>query len=115
MGQSRTVREWLNSVRGEPPNSRGLPAIVASMVAVPIPVLAWLLPPPLVLPISSLVLLSGAAIAALFAWLHSTEPGSAEITLWDLAGAFAFIGLAAGGLSEPMHVAHLFGVALPAP
>jgi hypothetical protein len=85
------------------------------MVVLPIPVLAWLLPPSLVLPMSSLVLLSGAAVVALFAWLRNTEPGSAGITLWDLAGAFAFIGLAAGGLSEPMHVAHLFGVALPAP
>jgi hypothetical protein len=85
------------------------------MVTVPVPVLAWLLPPPLVLPISSLVLVSGAAVAALFAWLCSTEPASPGITLWDLAGAFAFIGLAAGGLSEPMHVAHLFRVALPAP
>jgi hypothetical protein len=115
MGQSRTVREWLNSARREPPSSRGLPAIVASMVAVPIPVLAWLLPPSLVLPISSLVLLSCAAVVALFAWLRSAEPGSPGITLWDLAGAFAFIALAAGGLSEPIHVAHLFGVALPAP
>lgn len=85
------------------------------MLVAPIFALAWLLPSSLVLPALSLLLLAGAAVAALLAWLGGAEPSVARITLWDLAGAFAFVGLAAGSLSEPMHAAHLLGVALPAP
>ena len=115
MGWSRAARDWANSKRDAPPRSRGLPSIVASMVVAPIPVVAWLLPPSLVLPMLSVVLLTSAAIAALLAWLTGAERGHGVITLWDVAGAFTFIGFAAGGLSEPMHVAQLLGVAIPAP
>jgi|GEM_PF-1628217 len=110
-----TAGKWTSTAPGEPPMSRDLPALAASLVVAPMVVLAWLLPPALVLPASSLVLLVGAAITALAAWLGRVDPGASRITLWDLAGAFAFIGFAAGGLSEPMHAAQLLGVALPNP
>ncbi|HXF54073.1 MAG TPA: hypothetical protein VNK52_08110 [Hyphomicrobiaceae bacterium] len=115
MNHLRTAGKWARTAPGEPHMSRGLPAIAASLVVAPVVVLAWLLPPALVLPASSLVLLMGAAIAALAAWLGRIELGASRITLWDLAGAFAFIGFAAGALSEPMHAAQLLGVAPPNP
>lgn len=106
---------WANTEPGKPHKSRGLPAIVAGLVVVPIAALAWLLPPALVLPASSLVLLSAALVIAFAAWLARVETDAPCITLWDLAGAFAFIGFAAGSLSEPSHAAHLLGIALVVP
>jgi hypothetical protein len=84
-------------------------------VAAPILTLAWLLPPELVLPASCLVLLSAAAVTALTAQLSAVEADAPRITLWDLAGAFALTGFAAGALSEPAHAARLLGIALPLP
>lgn len=106
---------WAKTTPGEPRKSRGLPAIVGGLVVVPIGVLAWLLPPALVLPASSLVLLFSAAVIAFAAWLARVETSAPRITLWDLAGAFAFIGFAAGGLSDPSHTAHLLGIAQVVP
>jgi len=45
-----------------------------------------------------------AAVIALAAWCLSSSRQSAGITLWDVAGAYAFIGFAAGMLSDPQQV-----------
>jgi hypothetical protein len=67
-----------------------------------------LTPPPLILPVISLVCLTIAAIAALFAWQTSASRRSATITTWDIAGALAFIGFAAAMLSKPENVVFAF-------
>jgi hypothetical protein len=52
----------------------------------------------------SLVAFVSAAIVALAAWCMSSDRHSASITLWDVSGAYAFIGSAAGMLSDPQQV-----------
>jgi len=56
------------------------------------------------LPLMSLIALASAAVIALAAWCLSSSRQSAGITLWDVAGAYAFIGFAAGMLSDPQQV-----------
>ena len=73
--------------------------------------LVWLLPAAPVLPMLSLVSLVAAAAVALLAWLSEAERCSDGITLWDVAGALAFIGFSAGMLSRPEDVLQLFGLA----
>jgi hypothetical protein len=52
----------------------------------------------------SLMALAISAIAALAAWCSSSDRHGAGITLWDVSGAYAFIGFAAGMLSDPQQV-----------
>ena len=56
------------------------------------------------LPSMSLIALAIAAIVALAAWCLSSDRHGAGITLWDVSGAYAFIGFAAGMLSDPQQV-----------
>ena len=44
----------------------------------------------------SLIALAFSAIVALAAWCLSSDRHGAGITLWDVSGAYAFIGFAAG-------------------
>jgi hypothetical protein len=67
---------------------------------------------PLFLPLLSLVSFASAALIALLAWWASSESAGDRITLWDVAGAYVFIGCAAGMLGEPEQVMELS--ALPA-
>lgn len=82
----------------------GLLVIVAVVVAV-----LWLVPPPLFLPTFSLVGLGLAAGAAMMALGRRTPHRSQGVDWWDIAGACAFIGSAAGMISEPEVVLHFFG------
>ena len=59
---------------------------------------------PLLLPSMSLIALAISAIAALAAWCSSSDRHGDGITLWDISGAYAFIGFAAGMLSDPQQV-----------
>jgi hypothetical protein len=56
---------------------------------------------PHVLPLMSVLALACAAIVALAAWCTSSDRDSKGISLWDLSGAYAFVGFAAGMLSDP--------------
>jgi len=71
--------------------------------------LIWLLPAELFLPSLSVILLAAAGALSLLAWRRQADRHTDHVNLWDLAGAFAFIGFAAGMLSEPQHVMQLFG------
>ena len=51
---------------------------------------------PLLLPSMSLIALAISAIVALAAWCLSSDRHGVGITLWDVSGAYAFIGFAAG-------------------
>jgi hypothetical protein len=55
-------------------------------------------------PSMSLVALAISAIVALAAWCLSSDRHGAGISLWDVSGAYAFIGFAAGMLSDPQQV-----------
>jgi hypothetical protein len=72
--------------------------------------LVVLAPGPLLLPALSLTSIAIAALAALIGWLLREPWAGGRITLWDIAGAFAFVGCASGMMSKPDGVLQLFGV-----
>jgi hypothetical protein len=76
------------------------------LLAVTIPPTGFLLLTriPLLLPSMSLVALAISVIVALAAWCLSSDRHGAGLTLWDVSGAYAFIGFAAGMLSDPQQV-----------
>ncbi len=111
MAHWRIARDQGDRLGVEAPTSLGLLAILTILAVAPIAVLVWLLPAAQVLPMFGLVSLAGAGAAALLAWCSGTARNSDGITLWDVAGALAFLGFAAGALSEPMQVVQLFGLA----
>jgi hypothetical protein len=71
---------------------------------VPVVLSALLVRSPFILPSVSVISLALAGLVALLAWARSTRPNRAHVTLWDLSGLYAFLGFAAGMLSEPEHV-----------
>jgi hypothetical protein len=62
---------------------------------------------PLLLETMSLIALAFSALVALAAWCLSSDRNGVGITLWDVSGAFAFIGFTAGMLGDPQHVLEL--------
>ena len=56
---------------------------------------------PHVLPSMSVLALACAAIVAFAAWCTSSDRDSKGISLWDISGAYAFVGFAASMLSDP--------------
>jgi hypothetical protein len=110
MAHLRTARDRGDRFVVQARASLGLLATLTALVGAPILLLVWLLPAAHVLPMFSLVSLAAAGAAALLAWCSGAERDSDGITLWDFAGALAFFGFAAGMLSEPAHVAQLFGL-----
>jgi hypothetical protein len=83
--------------------------VVIATTAASSVLLVWLVPPPLVLPALSFVSFVAAGIVALFAYCCGADRHADGITLWDVAGVFALIWVAAGMLSEPERVVQLFG------
>ncbi len=63
-----------------------------------------------VLPSLSIISLAVAGMVALLAWATASKPDGAHITLWDLSGLYAFVGFAAGMLSEPEHIVELWSL-----
>ncbi len=70
-----------------------------------------LIPLQLALPALSIAFLSAGAGLALLAWRLRVQRQSDRVDLWDVAGAFTFIGFAAGMVSQPEQVVELFGYA----
>src|SRR5262245_60984860 len=68
-----------------------------------------LAPTTLILPVLSLSATTGAALVALLAWLCGAKRHSNDVTSWDVAGALALIGFAAGMLTGPEQIRELFG------
>jgi hypothetical protein len=63
----------------------------------------------LVLPALSMVAFTAGCVVALVAYYAGADRHAEGITLWDVAGFFALIWIAAGMLSEPEQVVQLFG------
>ena len=82
-------------------------AFCAAITAPLIPLLL-LARSPLVLPTISVVALASAAVVALAAWWTSSDRNSSAISLWDVCGAYAFIGFAAGAMSDPNELVEFF-------
>jgi hypothetical protein len=88
-------------------------AILALIAAIPGFVMIWLMSVPLLLPALSLAWLVNAGCVALLAWSLRAKRHTDHVNLWDVAGAYAFIGFATGMISKPEHVLQLFGLAVP--
>lgn len=88
-------------------------AVLALIAAVPGFVVIWLMSAPLLLPAFSLAWLVNAGCVALLAWCLRAKRQTDHVNLWDVAGAYAFIGFATGMISKPEHVLQLFGLAAP--
>ncbi len=81
--------------------------VMVALAALPLLLLASLLPRPLVLPVVCLIAVAGAGIAAFIAWRRGTGRDPPRVTAWDVAGALAFIACASAILGNPEHVALL--------
>jgi hypothetical protein len=79
---------------------------LAIATAVPLLLLASFIPRPLVLPVLSLAAIGCAAVLALVAYWRRAPRYVESVTLWDLAGAAALIGFAAGMLTGPEQIVH---------
>ena len=93
----------VNSGRATPqaingPQTLALATLLAGFGAFGLLVL--FLPPPLILPAISTLLLAAAGGIALIAW-RRPRPHQSMVSYWDLAGAMTFIGIAAARMSEP--------------
>ncbi len=69
--------------------------------------LVLFLPPPLILPAISTLLLAAAGGIALIAW-RKPRLHQSMLSYWDIAGALTFIGIAAALLSDPDQALPLF-------
>jgi len=72
-----------------------------------------LVPPPLAVPALSLIAFAGAALASGVAWFTHARRHGPQVTTWDVAGACAFLGIAAGIFSEQASVTQLLGLTTP--
>jgi hypothetical protein len=86
-------------------------AAVAVAGSVPLLLIAALAPAGVVLPVFAVEAFVVAAVAAAVARLTSTPWGAPRVSLWDVCGAFTFIGCAAAMVSEPENLLKLFGPA----
>jgi hypothetical protein len=86
----------------------GLFALFGALTVFPAIVMIRVLEPELVLPAFSILLFAEAAVAAVVAHLIRTRENSGNITWWDFAGAFTFMGCAAAIFGEPDQAALFF-------
>jgi hypothetical protein len=77
--------------------------------ALPILLVAMLVPQVAVLPTLSLSALTLAAGTAAIAWWRKASRRGNTITLWDVAGALMLIGCAAAMMTQPEHLLEVFG------
>ena len=68
---------------------------------------SFLLPAPLVFPLTGAALVFSAASFALIAWASPAEVGASRLVFWDISGALAVIGLCAALFGEPEQVVAL--------
>jgi len=106
MDRRKSGRVW-NAGGGLP--SPVLFAVLALGTASSAAIVMSHLPAHLVLPAVSLVAIGCAAVTASCAWLAGASRGGEAVTVWDVSGALALIGIAAGMLSEPDQALQLFG------
>src|SRR3981081_4890826 len=84
-------------------------AVLAIAAAAPGIAVAWLIPAPVILPAFGLAFLAAAGSLGLLAWRLGLKRRTEHINLWDVAGACAFIGFAAGIIRQPEQGLHLVG------
>jgi hypothetical protein len=91
----------------EPVHTHTKLAAMAAIAALPLVLLAALLPRPLVLPVLCLVAIAGAAVVSFVGWKRGSARDARHVTAWDVAGALVLVGCAAAMLSQPEQVFYL--------
>lgn len=91
----------------EPPQSLITAAAMVGTAALPLYLLTALVPRELVLPVLCLIAVAGTALVSLLAWRRGVRRDPQRVTLWDVAGALAFVACAAAILGDPRQVAGL--------
>ncbi len=79
-------------------------AIILAASVIPLLALLIFVRTPLVLPSLSIVALASAGVISLTAWWMKADRDRPGISLWDVSGAYAFVGFAVGMLSDPQQV-----------
>ena len=107
---------WQSARHYRPPGAALNPVVLlaslAVAAAVPLLLLESLLPRPMALPALSLAALACAALLALVAYWRRAPRHVDGITLWDLSGAVALIGFAAGMLCSSDQILYFFDLEL---
>jgi hypothetical protein len=67
----------------------------------------FLVPPPLVFPVTATGLVVAAATMGVLAWGSPGEVGATRLVFWDFAGALTLLGLCAALFGEPEQAAAL--------
>ncbi|MGY3614592.1 hypothetical protein [Bradyrhizobium sp. USDA 10063] len=83
-------------------------ALFGALTLFPAILMIRVLEPELVLPAFSILLFAEAAVAAIVAHLIRAQESLRNITWWDFAGAFTFMGCAAAIFGEPDQAALFF-------
>ncbi len=112
MDQRRTLRGSAHKDLPRFLKRHAMQAALIALAAASVVLLASFAPRLLILPVLSLAAVTVAGLAALLAWVFRAPWHGDNITIWDISGAFAFIGFAAAMLSKPEHVLDLFGRAV---
>lgn len=91
-----------------PESSSRLLWLMSVALGAPAALILLTLDPDLALIAFSVLLFTGAAVAATFALAFRATPKPSDLNLWDIAGGLALTGCAASVFGEPEHVALLF-------
>jgi hypothetical protein len=111
MSDRRTLREVPRAELLQVGRAHAKLAMLTALAALVV-FLALSAPRPLWVPVIALGLLAVAALTAGLASARRTPWRGDRVTLWDISGAFAFIGCAAAMLSKPENVLQLIGPAM---
>jgi hypothetical protein len=101
-------RSLVVAMSSGPPHVDRMALLLATVA--PLVGFLFLVRPPLILPSISAVAVASAAMIALTAWWTSSDRDSRGISLWDVSGAYAFIGFAAGTVSDPHELVEFFSL-----
>jgi hypothetical protein len=94
-------------VVGDPSRFLDLVGLIA-IVTAPALVLFLLIPLPLVPPVLSILSFAIACAVALYALFTKASRSAQGVAIWDVAGAFTFIWIVAGVMSNPKHLLDWF-------
>jgi 4-hydroxybenzoate polyprenyltransferase len=92
---------WLQGRMGSLAGPQGVWLLCSVLIGTAGLACAATLPPGVILPIMTVLLVLAAAGAALVAWLVSAPRRGAGLTHWDVAGLFAFLAAAAAIVGDP--------------
>ena len=89
--------------------------LAAAIAAMPLVLIVAYVPREVLLPAVAALAFATAALTAALGWAMRANARAGTTTIWDLSGACALVGVAAGIFSEPLQVAQFFGAVSAVP